>query len=130
MRNRKRRIAEPRFLEYILVLWGIELRDELGEERLVCARGKPRLFVEERKNTEFAFNDIDTGLIVAKINKRPVNLLADVFFLFEFEYMGVELTNVSLSCGLSAETHLLLKLFIRIIDTKLLKPEISSVEWK
>jgi hypothetical protein len=99
--NRKCRVPESRSLEHILVFGCLELGNKLGEEGLICARGKARFFIEKGENTEFAFDDIDTRLIVAKVDKGPVDLLADVLFLFEFEYMCVELRRVSTSYELA-----------------------------
>lgn len=91
MSNGERCIPEARFFEDLLVLWFAKLVVKLLEERRVTSRGQARFFIEKSKDAKFPFNDIDTRLIVREVNESPVDFFLDVFFLFKFEDMRVEL---------------------------------------
>ena len=81
-------------------------------------------FVKKRKYAEFAFNDIDTRLIIGEIDKCPVDSLSNVFLLLELEYMGIELNKRRIRLEATNQmyiTNLLLQLLVRIINTKLLE---------
>jgi hypothetical protein len=85
--------AKPGLLEDSLVLRLIELLVELADERRVRARREPRLLVEERKDAKLALNDVNARLVVRVVDKRPVDLFADVFLLFKLEDVSVKLVG-------------------------------------
>jgi hypothetical protein len=86
---------EARLLEDGGVVRLGELGVELGSEGWVGAGGKARLFVEEGEDAELALDQVDTGLVVAKVDEGPVNLLGDVFLLLELEDVRVKLCGAS-----------------------------------
>ena len=92
------------------------------KERRVRAGREPRLFIEEGEDTEFAFDDVDTRLVVGELDECPVNLIADVFVLLELEDVRVELIRVRKpSAQCRVEAYLLLQLLVRVVDTELLE---------
>jgi len=44
-------------------------------------------FVQQVKDAELAFNEVNTWLVVMEINKRPRDLLTYVFILFQLEHV-------------------------------------------
>ncbi len=66
----------------------------------------PALFVQKGNDAQFAFNQINTGLVVVVLNKPPLDLLPHVLVLLELEHMLGKL---------------LLELFVCVVDAKLLE---------
>ena len=79
---------------------------QLGHKLLIGTHWQTRLFVEEGENTKLALDEVNTRLVVGKVDKLPVNLLAHVLFLFELEDVGVKF---------------LLQLLVGVVDTELLE---------
>jgi len=44
-------------------------------------------FVQQVKDAELAFNEVNTWLVVMEINKRPRDLLTYVFILLQLEHV-------------------------------------------
>lgn len=44
-------------------------------------------FIQKIQNTQFGFDEINTRLVVVKVNELPLYVLLQVFFLFQFENM-------------------------------------------
>ena len=125
MRNGKGRVAEAGLLVDVLVLWlAQDLIVHLGEQRGVGTGGHARLFVQKRKNTELALDDVDTGLIVRKVDKLPLDLFLDVLLLFQLEDVRVELRNGLVSTSTisqAARTYLLLQFLVGVVNAELLE---------
>jgi hypothetical protein len=83
--------AKARLLEDALGLGPVELAVELLDKGGVGAGRQARLLVKEREDAELAFDDVDARLVVAEVDKRPVDLLADVLLLLELEDVRVKL---------------------------------------
>src|SRR4051812_37000854 len=111
MADSESRLAESRLLvEFLLVASKVVVK--LGAELVVRAHGQSRLFVKQRQDTQLAFDEVDTWLVVGEIDESPVDLLADVLFLLELEDMLVEL---------------LLQLLVGIVDAELLERVLGEV---
>jgi hypothetical protein len=93
MSDREGGVAKSGFLEYCFVLRLRKLRVEFREERRVRPRGHTGFFIQESKDSEFSFDNIDTRLVVGEIDKCPVYGLSNVFLLFKFEHVRVELSG-------------------------------------
>ena len=92
----ERGLSEARLLEDLLVLGLVQLVVQLLQEGRVRAGRETRLFIEEGEDTEFAFDDVDTGLVVGELDECPVDLLADVLVLLKLEDVRVELVGTSI----------------------------------
>ncbi len=75
------RRPETRLLKRILICRFVQLTVELLQEGGICARGQPRFFVQQGKDTEFPFDHVNTRLIIGEVYESPVDLFPDVFFL-------------------------------------------------
>lgn len=71
MLNGERGLSEPGFLEELLGR-DTEALVELGDKGSIRAGGEARFFVKEVKDTEFAFNKVNTWLIVVEVNEGLV----------------------------------------------------------
>ena len=89
--NGERRVAEPWLLEDILVLGLGKLIIKLRQERWICSCRETGLFIKQSQDTQLAFDDVNAGLVIGEFDESPVNLLADVLLLLEFEDVCVEL---------------------------------------
>ena len=85
-------VPKSRFLENVLPGFQ-KLGIEFLQERPVTARRKPGLFVKQSKHSKSSLDNIDTRLVVREINEGPVDLFFDIFLLFQFEHMGIELVD-------------------------------------
>ena len=96
MSDGKRGLAEARLLVHLLVLglWK-NLSVQFLEERGIRARWHPRFFIQQRKNAEFAFDDIDARLVIGEIDELPLDFFFDIFLLLEFEDVRIELRDPS-----------------------------------
>jgi hypothetical protein len=88
-------VAEPRLFENIFRLRLCDLGVKLLEERRVRSGWETRLLVQKREDAQLTLDDIDTRLIVGKFDELPVNLFLDIFLLFEFEDVCIELKSLS-----------------------------------
>ena len=118
------RVTEPWFLINLCILRFDKLVVELLQERLIGSSGETGLFVEKCHDTELALDDVDTRLVVGELDERPIDLLPDIFFLFQLEDMLVELTRDEISeqrprIGKETSTDLLLQLLVGVVDAEL-----------
>ena len=91
MSNSEGSVAEPWLLEDILVLGLGKLIIKLRQERWICSCRETGLFIKQSQDTQLAFDDVNAGLVIGEFDESPVNLLADVLLLLEFEDVCVEL---------------------------------------
>ena len=112
-----------RLLEDLLVLRLVQLVIQLLEEGRVGARREARFFVQEREDTEFAFDHIDTRLVVGELDERPVDLLANVLVLLKLEDVRIELGEMleRHEYRVKMRIYRLLELLVGVVDTELLE---------
>jgi len=116
-------VAEPRLFENVFCLGLCDLSIEFLEETSVRSGWETRLFVQKRKNAQLALYDINARLIVRKFDKLPMNLLLDIFLLFEFEDVCIKLQSLlgDALVKYKVSTDFLLQLLIRVVDAELFK---------
>ena len=82
MLDDERGLAEPGLLEVLPLL---ALVVQLLHPRLVRALGHAALLVEQVQDAELALDEVDAGLVVVVLDLLPVDALADVLLLLQFE---------------------------------------------
>ena len=81
--------GRPIFIQFIPglleVLPLLALVVQLLHPRLVRALGHAALLVEQVQDAELALDEVDAGLVVVVLDLLPVDALADVLLLLQFE---------------------------------------------
>jgi len=94
-------IAEPGFLENVLVFRFTDLCVEFLQKRSVSTCWQAGFLIQKSKNPKLSFDDVDARLIVRKIDECPIDRLLDVFLLFKFKNVRIELLRRSEKRGKS-----------------------------
>lgn len=90
--NGEGRVTETWLLENLRVLWLHKLVVELLQERLIGTGRQTGFFIQQSHDTQFALDNVNARLVVREFNERPVDLLPNIFLLFELEDVLVELS--------------------------------------
>ena len=80
----ERDVAESRLVE-VVPLFALVV--ELLDPRLIGALWHPALLVQQVQDAQLALDQVDAGLVVVKLDHRPLDPLLQVLFLFKLEHM-------------------------------------------